>query len=317
MGSAFTAANLDGQLVVWGGYQCLGEEVYLPADVIYIFNHRSQTWKNQRTKGEIHPGFRSSEAAVCNHILYLFGGKIAESYTNVLSTLTLTGHFERLSAKGDDPLPRVEHRCFTYDGKVFIIAGFVKSVVKSRVNDFDEVNDLGFIANNDLLEFNPKSRRFSRLKVKGTRLSPRGAIAIETVDHRAFIHGGTGRGGRLRDFYVLDLTSLVLTEIANFGFPRGMDDHTITRVSDRHLLFVGGGDHENISNEVKLFDTEGFLWKDLAPIPEEVGAGLKLHRAVKFLKEDGCSVICLGGYVDLAMKKHPSSMIVFDVTRCW
>ena len=67
-------------------------------------------------------------------------------------------------------------------------------------------------------------------------------------------------------------------------------------------------------NQVKIFDAKSQQWKEEEPISSEIGEGLLLHRAIKFLREKGFSLICVGGYLDNPLETHPSHMVLFDIS---
>ena len=96
----------------------------------------------------------------------------------------------------------------------------------------------------------------------------------------------------------------------------GLDNITLSRVSDYEIMLVGGNPGGSISKQ--LFDVEKNEWRDEAPLPTQFGGskgGLVEHRAVEFPKKNGVCVICVGGFVDDDATEHPNHMIVFDVTQ--
>ena len=325
MGYGFSAVNLNGKLILWGGEQLqpCGRFCCLPTNIVYSFTPigESGRWKVMPVTGAVHPGRRLATFSVVGSQIFLFGGD--DILTNALSTLSADGHFKRLSPRGEIPSPRRNHRGFVHNGTVYFLCGVVGEVDKSRKEDFaDKGHGDGFFYTNELIEYDPIQNRFSHPRVRGARLSPRSAPAIAVLSHRAFIHGGKNKGanrGEISDFYVLDMTSLQLTEIKATGYTKGIWCHIAVPISKRHILFAGGAIPNpqsqilnRFTNQVKIFDTEKEEWEEEEPLSSVSGTGLADHRAVEFPKANGVSILCIGGLED-SRRRHPSHMVVFDV----
>ena len=313
------AENVDGQLIIWGGKQKQpdGKILPLPSNVVYSFtpNDQSGIWNVKKATGSVHPGTSHLAFIVLDSKIYIQGGDTGGwNFTDALSTLSADGHFERVSPMGEIPSPRRDHRAFTYQGKLYFFGGYVQQVDEARKEDFVE-SKLGVFYNNDFHEYDPKSRRFSRLKIRGARISPRIGSAIATNGQQVFIHGGERNGKFFKDFYLLDLNSLEFTEIKQTVFNDSNTFHTATSFFQRYLFFAGGETPGQVSNQVKIFDAKSFRWKEEEPMSSEIGKGLWLHRAIKFPREKGFSLICVGGYIYSPSKTHPSHMVLFDITH--
>jgi len=168
---------------------------------------------------------------------------------------------------------------------------------------------------NDFFVYDPQRNLLSRLEIRGKRLSPRVHFSLAVSGDQVFIHGGACNRVGKKDFHVLDLKSLEMTEIKEFGYPTSMCAHVAVTISERRILFVGGNPQGEITNDVKIFDAEEEKWSEKNPLPSEIGAGLRNHCAVVFFKENGISVLCLGGYIDFRCTTHPSHMVLLDINH--
>ena len=106
------------------------------------------------------------------------------------------------------------------------------------------------------------------------------------------------------------------TQIPNTGFGKGICEHSLTKVSSKEILLVGGAQADGVSNKVKLFDAEKGEWRSEADLPTEVtgpDGGLRLHRSISVPKGNGVFVFCVGGFVDRRQEKHPDHIAVLDI----
>ena len=125
-------------------------------------------------------------------------------------------------------------------------------------------------------------------------------------------------GNPLHDFYSLNLQTLDWTTIENVGFQEGIHGHTLTKVSAREILVIGGQlSSQEVSHQVKVFHVDDQEWRDETPLPNEItqhqGQGLFMHKAVPAPKENGIFIYCIGGFIDRDKEKHPNFMAILDV----
>ena len=84
------------------------------------------------------------------------------------------------------------------------------------------------------------------------------------------------------------------------------------------LFLVGGNpgiDTDGVSNRVAIFDVDKSEWKEDAPLSSKFsgdGGGLKHHQAFETQNENGVSVICIGGYIDVDFEQHPDHFAIHD-----
>ena len=321
IGSDFLAANVCGRAIIWGGLQRQPQGAYvkLPANVVYSFAPNEGTWEVMEAEAtvSIHPGTFLNAFAVLDSKIFIFGGDTGGYVlTNALSTLSCDGDFETLHPEGWIPSPRGRHQGFTHNQKLYFLGGIVAQIDESRKKDYVEYKEK--FLTNELIEYDPNFNAFTRLSIRGPRLSPRIGFALAILEDRVFIHGGVTQeaGSRivLKDFYVLDVTSLELTQIKEAGYSTPLSYHVSIPISNRHVLFVGGENADAVINQVKIFDVEKREWEEEEPISSEIGAGLSDNQAASFPRKNCFSVLCLGGYIDWEWKTHPNYMVLFNVT---
>ena len=219
------------------------------------------------------------------------------------------------------PTPRQKHQAFCYDGKVFFFGGVVNQIDESRKGDFIEIrypnvrisNHFRFYYTNELLEYDPKTNRLTRLQIRGDQLTPRIDFAMAVVGDQVYIHGGWLRQEVLNDFYALNMKTLELEKIEETGYMGGVFGHNMISILNRYILFTGGFNYnDGFLNNVKIFDTKERQWKEEEPLSPEIGLGLYHHRTVKFSSTSGDTVLCVGGLVE-NYKTVASHMVAIDL----
>ena len=99
----------------------------------------------------------------------------------------------------------------------------------------------------------------------------------------------------LNDFYSLDMSTKSWTKLENSG--PSLLCHTLAPVTENRIFLIGGLDKFCYYNKWWLFNLEDSSWeKGLLAYPWS--QGLANHRTVVVRKEDGISLVSVGG--DLA-----------------
>ena len=170
-GEYFIAANIDGQIVVWGGQQYNSD---LPTDVIYVLTLTRNPagkivsdWQVKPALGEVHPGTWTAAFVAYRPHIYIHGGVTENGqYTAALTTLTLAGEFQRIHPVGEIPTARWGHQAFCYDGKIYFLGGETR---KKSVGEDSKPNKYGDEITNGLFSFDPAAARFSFFATTGAR----------------------------------------------------------------------------------------------------------------------------------------------------
>ena len=250
--------------------------------------------------------------------LYIMGGfsRLFINATNALSTLSSDGKFSRIHPSGDVPRPIFDHRAWSFDGKIFFFAGLIKETDGERKKMMTEWNqNPALFYSNNVHQYDLATNEFSSVTTTGTNPTPRKDFAVARVGSSSYIHGGWCNRW-LNDFFALNLETMQWTKIGESGFQEGIDDHSLTKVSEKEILLVGGVHKYGVSDKVKLFNIDEQTWRVAARLPLDVAGGeegLHRHDAIHVPNENGVFVFCVGGYVDLQWRNHPKRLVLFDI----
>ena len=117
---------------------------------------------------------------------------------------------------------------------------------------------------------------------------------------------------------MLDLQTNTWTKLEGFGPSQTVAFHTLTFVSQKQIMLLGGAEHwdgRGASDLVMLYNTATSTWTESQRLPPDFygeGTGLSEHKSVKVKKGDRVSkVICLGGYV--GEKEYSSNLLEFQM----
>ena len=175
--------------------------------------------------------------------------------------------------------------------------------------------DSAFFYNNDVIQYELATNKYSAVKTEGAIPTPRKGFAIERLGKIVFIHGGWCNK-RLNDFYALHLEKMQWTRLETTGFVCGIRDHSLVKVSEKEIMLVGGELDFGVSNKVALFDIDELEWKEVLSLPEDMtGAdgGMHRHQTIHVQVVHGVFVYCIGGYVDSQMENHPSHLTLVEI----
>ena len=117
---------------------------------------------------------------------------------------------------------------------------------------------------------------------------------------------------------MLDLQTNLWTELKEFGLPRPIAWHTLTFVSQKQIMLLGGAKDwmgKGASDLVMLYNTATSTWTESQRLPWDFygeGTGLSDHKAVAVRKGKRVSkVICLGGFLGYGMLS--SNLLEFQI----
>ena len=200
-----------------------------------------------KATGEIHPGFIGASATADENVIFIHGGAVTNSkYTNDLSTLSREGVFSKLEPSEEIPSPRRDHCSWTFASNHYFFAG--------------QLGDDSF--SNDLIQYNRKKNEFRRVASTGHVPTARSRCATAKLHKMVYLHAGHCEGQNLNDFMAINMITMQWTKFTDSGFTDGVCDHTITRVSEKHILLIGGNLGSTVSDRVLLFDVEDRAWTE-------------------------------------------------------
>ena len=173
---------------------------------------------------------------------------------------------------------------------------------------------LGRVSHNKLYEYDPESNAFALIKTKGSVPSGRSKAAVVQRDNNVYLHGGIASDCQPRnDFFILDMETLIWTRIKATGLPRGIEGHTLSRMSSSQMMLVGGKmESMGSSNAVLIFDAVKEEWREEAPISPEAGVnGCYNHYAFPIPTDEGVVIVIIGGRDDA---KPSDLMLLFEIS---
>jgi len=180
-----TACNINNNMYIFGGYV---EETDLFSNDIYVLDLKTYVWKYLRVNG-IPPSWRDFHSAVAyDNKMFVFGGRSdregpnhsqQEIYCNVITYFdTANNTWVEPVTTGQLPCGRRSHSAFVYNNSIFIFGGYNGTTNKHF---------------NDLYKYDPQTRVWSLVKVRGRYRSPcpRRRQCCCIVGDKLFLFGGT------------------------------------------------------------------------------------------------------------------------------
>ena len=328
------AAVIEEKIVVWGGFKGTNPR---PAHHINIYDVAKNTWSQRNATGDIHPGHMDAASVVLNEMIYLFGGFRYENgsypHTNCLSSLTLDGRFRRITINGDKPFPRYESIAWSYEGDLYFGFGISSGVDLKAGEKYIEGGEWiwgpGRGRTNEILKFDMEQKSFSLLVTSGPSPDPRWEFGFTKLDEKIYIHGGYGRAYRSDDklndkykannIFQLDLKQRKWFKFEEFGFSKGIKWHSLSAISSRQFMLIGGRGRFQDSKVAMIYDTKRRSWGVGPSLPSDIFSGVQdptyhMHKAVEVKEGERVSkVICLGGF--LAQGVYSESMLIFHIPK--
>ncbi|MCI4384162.1 hypothetical protein PGIGA_G00035570 [Pangasianodon gigas] len=309
--SDHVALLLGNVLHVWGGLQYVdGEEVVLPSDEIWLYDLESGVWARMVMGGELPPLLSQTCGSLLSGILYVFGGRDSDDYTNQMYCVDLQDGkytWRKLSTcVGTPPSPRDRHSCWVYKDRLIYFGGYGWKTVR-EINNYKSftVDETSWVTNgrvffrfwgwnNEVHIFEPDSATWTEPQTQGQPPEPRASHASATLGSKGYICGGLET--QTIDIHCLDLVTWTWTQIEPLAppLPMGRSLHTLTPTSHNTLFLFGG---LSICGQVLCdgweFDTVTREWRE-RPHPHKDKSRL-WHSAVQGKDND---VVVYGGSRD-------------------
>ncbi|TSK14614.1 Kelch domain-containing protein 1 [Bagarius yarrelli] len=239
--SDHVALLLGNVLHVWGGLQYVdGEEVLLPSDEIWLYDMESGGMG-----GEFPPRLSQTCGSLLNGMLYVFGGRDSDEYTDQMYCVDLQDEnytWRKLNTcDGTPPSPRDRHSCWVYKNRLFYFGGYGWKTVRDINNHKTfTVDETSWVTNgrvyfrywgwnSEVHIFEPDSATWTKPQCQGIPPEPRAAHASATLGSKGYICGG------LEPAFVY-----VPREPLASPVPIGRALHTLTPTSPNTLFLFGG-----------------------------------------------------------------------------
>ncbi|XP_013400168.1 kelch domain-containing protein 2-like [Lingula anatina] len=252
------AIAYDHYMFVWGGYQNELTERYLSPDELWIYDSYLDSWQlrilepEEDTSINCPPGTSGASAVLKGDAVYLFGGHCYAGNTNELYRLNLQEFcWEYVHSNSLKPSPRDKLSMWEYGNSLYVFGGFgppLEGYLKEHgiwIPDESSSSYRGW--NNQLLDFDLKTRMWSNPKCSGPVPSPRAAHAATRVGNKVYLFGGRHCSQRLNDLHCLNLDTMTWSGSLHTGgsIPVGRSWHTFSAVSSTEIFLYGGFTQDN------------------------------------------------------------------------
>ena len=268
------AVCVKNNILVFGGNNLHGQQ--FSCHVIWMFNMFTEQWSKHvipRSEPAPHHSKQACAVAISDDV-YVFGG-LNSSYTrystftrtNAVWTLTRTSEtcyvWNKIPTMDNKkaPSPRGGHRGWQYAGNLWVFGGCGPSPV-GYLNDNGEYYHQW---NNQLLSFDPSSRKWTNPKSSGAIPSPRANGAAIIVSHNVWFYGGfDGNNVVFDELYKLNMPSLIWTMIQTVSpKPPRCYGCTLIGTSQTKLVLHGGAGVRILTplNGTGILDIRSQTWR--------------------------------------------------------
>ena len=274
------ACTRGDEMFVYGGQSERG--TFFTEDV-WVFNMKTSTWKQHKTKHHIPQCVKRSSAWLNGNQMFLFGGENAlGKYSNDLCSLDLdTWEWTLHTTSGKKPSGRQHHVLWTIANNIIVFGG--------RGNE-------GYT--NDTYHLNTHTMKWTELSTTGTPPSARAGCAHAQCAGKGFLFGGVDGHQRNNDLHMFDLTSHVWTKLQPISgsFPPART-HSRMIVRGTDLIIYGGYGGVNttiyggkVLSDCWVWNIEKKTWRELK---DHNSDGRYKHTACYMSDDD--SVLIFGG----------------------
>ena len=232
------------EMFVYGGRD---ETDNLLIEDIWVYNIKTSSWKQHKTKNVAPNCVQGSTAWFNDNHMFLFGGGHREVSNDVHSLDLDTWEWTQHPTSGNKPSGRRHHVLWTITNNIIVFGGYGKG---------------GYT--NDTFHLNTHSMKWTELTTTGTPPSPRAVCAYAQCAGKGFVFGGKGDIYN-NDLHMLDLTSHVWTKLQPISSSHPPVRHSSRMiVRDTDLIICGGyGDGHKFFSDCWVWEIENKMWREL------------------------------------------------------
>lgn len=171
------------------------------------------------------------------------------------------------------------HCSFVIENKVFLHGGW---------------NNGGPLS--DMISFNMENSKWEQVAVENAPSARRWHTVTPIGNMKFLLYGGYygDHSKLLGDMHVLDIVKGSWTPLPAKGdIPSPRRNHTITQISDKSFLLIGGHELHGTCHDAYVFHSDEMSWKKVKNVGELYYATRSSHKTVK-VGEHG--VVIVGGY---------------------
>ncbi|KAH8919570.1 galactose oxidase [Atractiella rhizophila] len=251
---AHSGCIVDSDLWIFGGTDqkgCLKELYRMDADTF--------CWSRPKVKGKPPPPMRGHSATAYDKRIFIIGGGDGPSYyqdtyyfDTGLSLQVLSYYFDINRTRSIVyliPSPRRAHTTVLHQGRIIVFGGG---------NGNSALNDVFAL---DLTDVD--NLTWTELKTTGKRPVARGYHSMDLVKNKCIVFGGSDGSECFSDFHILDLETLVWSQLDVEISPLGRMprlSHSSTLIGP-YLFIFGGHDGTDYKNDVHTFNLVTLQWE--------------------------------------------------------
>ena len=257
------AVRINNYIVVIGGISMFND---ISQDVIWTYNVYTELWRKHKIHGEIiPPPVKGPCATAIGPDIYMFGGIMLspEHTDNELWKLSISQRcfkWSRIDFQHDIklPSPRKGHTGWEYAGCFWVFRGVGKAAENNYLCDH---GIFLYGLNNQLICFNPSTKKWTNPQCFGDVPSPRSTHHTAITDNKVWLYGGRNEFKViLDDFFCFNMQSFVWTQIESGQMkPQKYVYPSLNAVSDRYLI-LHGDTCLTMENSTWLMDLHSLKW---------------------------------------------------------
>ena len=234
------------EMFVYGGKDESGN---LYNEHVWVYNTKTSSWKQKKTKKDIPNFVLGSRAWLNENQIFLFGGgnNRGELSNDVHSLGLDTWEWTLHTTSGNKPSGRYQHVLWTIMNNIIVFGGSGKGMRRL----------------NDTFHLNTNTMKWAQLSTTGTPPSGCGGCAHAQCAGKGFVFGGDD-GNNNNDLHMFDLTSHVWTKLQPISGslpPARSYSRMIVRNTD--LILYGGACDGKVLSDCWVWNIEKKMWREL------------------------------------------------------
>lgn len=233
-----TATLYNSLVYIIGGWN---SSYLLTTKEIYSLCLDTMVWEKITPLGEPMVSCNMHSANLYNHCIYVFRGGDGINYLNTLHYYDIQKNtWNSVVQYGTPPSPRANHASAVNGDILYIFGGW---------NGVDRLNDL--------LSLNFLTMSWEKILAAGDVPRPRAGMSLNSIRGELLMFGGSGVSSTsYNDLYIFNVEKATWTEANVTGeIPPPRAGHTMTAISNRELILIGGSSGNHYSPDYYILDS--------------------------------------------------------------
>ena len=207
---------------------------------IYVLHLDQMMWEKIIPEQEKVLSCNMHTANLYKHKIFVFRGGDGYNYLNDLHFYDIeTNTWNSVEDKGSPPTPRANHASAIYNENLYIFGGW---------NGVDRLNDL--------ITFSLTENQWKNIQIKEKVPKARAGVSLNVIKEGILMFGGSGVSSKsYNDLYIFKIATNTWEECKTIGdSPTPRAGHTLTSISNREYLLIGGSSGSQYSNSYYILD---------------------------------------------------------------